>query len=148
MPNAVLDNRRPTKDSEVRLEVEGVELVRELAIEGRYSVVSVCVRERNDRSVGEAGKRIGPELQHAAPRTVIDDLHAGELGDGVDDRGGPPRCQTVLALQDVHDLEDDGLRYDAGDLAFFRGAEQRERGFLLRFVSLDEEGDEDVRVGD
>ena len=81
----------------------------------------------------------GPELKHAAPRTVIDDLHAGELGDSVDDHGGLPRCQTILALQDVHDFEDDGLRDDAGDLAFFCGAEQREHGFLLRFVSLDEE---------
>jgi hypothetical protein len=45
-------------------------------------------------------------------------------------------------------FEDDGLRDAAGDLAFFRRAEQRERGFLLRLVSLDQEGDENVRVGD
>ena len=122
--------------SKVRVQAEGLELVGELAVEGRDGVVTVGSGEGDDRGVGQAGESIGPELQHALPRTV---LHAGELGDGVEDGSRLSGCQAVLALQDVHDLEDDGLRNDACDLAFFRGVEQCERGFLLRLVSLDKE---------
>jgi len=31
-------------------------------------------------AVGEAGERLGPEVQHASPWAVTDDLHAGKPG--------------------------------------------------------------------
>src|ERR1043165_8786101 len=78
----------PLRASPIRFEAEGFELVRKLAVEGRDGVVSVRRRECDDRGISEAAERMGPELQHAAPWTVIDDLHARESGHGVDDSRG------------------------------------------------------------
>lgn len=129
----------PQNRSEVRLQSKACQLVRELAIERRHGVVSVRAGDGDDGSVSEAREGIGPKLQHALPRTVIDDLHAGKPGDRIDDGRSLPCGQPVLALQDVHDFEDDGLQDDAGDRSFFGGVEKGERGFLLSLVSFNEE---------
>jgi hypothetical protein len=66
-----------------------LEFVRELLVERRDGVVLVRHGHGDDRGIGETGKRIRPDFEHALPRPVIDDLHAGE-----GDEGAERLCRT------------------------------------------------------
>src|SRR5437763_13743987 len=87
--------------SEVRLDPEGLELVRELAIERCYGLATRCHCDCDDDGVTQAGEGIGPDFEHAFPWAFVHNLGTGEARDALDDGSTASAGHGVLALHDV-----------------------------------------------